>query len=85
MRVRALPLVSELRDCQAVPGRNEDRVVAEARVASTVRRELAVEHSAHDQLLTARCKRHDLGHHPRAPVALAGKPLEQCVGLVASG
>src|SRR5438876_1442925 len=83
MRVRALPLVPEFRDCPVVPRGNEDRVVTEARVAATLGCELAFEHAAHVHLVTARRERDDLGHHARAAVAFALEPLEQGVCLVA--
>src|SRR5947199_5352601 len=85
MRVSTLPLVAELRDCPVVPRGNEDRVVAEAGVAATFGRELAVEHAAYVNLLAARRNSDDLGDHARAPVASTRKPLEQRVCLVAFG
>src|SRR5205823_12246917 len=82
-RMNALPFVTELRDCPVVAVGNEDRVVAEARGAAAFGRELAFEHAAHVYVVAAGRKRHDLGDHARAPVLLAGEPLEQRVGLIA--
>src|SRR5256714_2154864 len=83
MGMNAFPVVTELRDLPVVAVGNEDRVIAEARVAAAFGRQLAREYAAHVDLVAARRERDDLGDHPRAPVLLAGEPLEQRVGLIA--
>src|SRR5262249_33254996 len=83
MRVHPFPVVAELRDCPVVPVGDEDRVVAESGLAAALAGELALEHAADMDLVAAGRERDDLGHHPRPPLVLAGKPFEERIGLVA--
>jgi hypothetical protein len=83
MRVQPFPVVAELRDCPVVALGDEDRVVAEPRLAAALPRELAFEHAANVDLLSARRKRDDLRDHACAPLVLTGEVVEEGVGLVA--
>src|SRR5262249_46587911 len=71
MRVLGLPLVAKLRDRPLLPGRHEDRVVAEALAAGGLVGDPALQDARATRLLAPRRQRDELADVSRqAPVAV---------------
>src|SRR5262249_40817771 len=78
MRVLGLPLVAKLRDRPLLPGRHEDRVVAEALAASGLLGDPALQDARATRLLAPRRQRDELADVSRqAPVAVDAVELRE--------